>query len=136
MAKSLFDVISRTAAKFAFLTSYFPNLRQGRFDKCGGGTYDSHEPHPENCARTAQGNCGSNARYISSANTARGRNHKRLKRRNGLFTIDMFLFRNLPKHVFQITNLHALGSDREINTGNDKQNEQNIGVHKAIDISR
>ena len=48
----------------------------------------------------------------------------------------MLLFRNLPKHVFQVADLHALGSDREISTGNNKQDKQNIGVHKAIDVSR
>ena len=79
LPQSLLNIVRRTAAELPFFSAHFPNLSKRRLDESRGGAQQSHKPHPEDSARTAERNGRSNARNVARANTGCSRNHHGLE---------------------------------------------------------
>ena len=135
LAQTLLDVISRAATKFAVFAANLEDLRQSRFDECRRGADNRHKPHPEHSTRAARGDCGCNAGDVARANAARSGHHERLERRDGMLAANMLLLGELGEHVFDVANLHGLGTNGVPNARCHKQRQQDVGIHEAVDFA-
>ena len=88
--QSRFDIVSRAAVAAAVLVTALVNLCERTFNESTGAADKSHEPHPEDTARTAEANSRRNTDNISRTYAGRRRDHERLKGRNRFFFPRLF----------------------------------------------
>ena len=95
--------------------------RQNALTIFGRHADQRRNPHPENCARPANGNCGSNAANITSAHCRRKRRHQRGEGRNIAFLARVALACQLANGIGQFYDRHETKPHHQIKPGTQQQ---------------
>lgn len=130
----MLDVKRRAASESPVIRADLENLAQRGLDQRGRHADRGHHPHPEDRARTADGERDRDAGDVSGTHARRKANAKCLKGRDP--TVLSMGSPKLAKHAPEIPDLNTPSAHGEINADTDEQVNEDLGVQdiaKRID---
>ncbi len=121
--QAVLDVIGRAATVGAFGVGTFVELAQGALDKARRHAHQRGDPHPEHCARAAQGHGDADPGDVTGTHPSGQAEHQRLERTELAGTAFQAVAKH-REHMKEVTKLNETRADREVTTEPDNEHDQ------------
>ena len=125
------DIVGRSSVISPVLIHALEDLGKRTFHKCGSRADDTHDPHPEDRARSSEADRCSDADDISRTDAGCGRDHESLKR--GYRLLSGRRLKDQSAGFPKQSQLYKTGPDRKIETSRGHNDNQDRCVQKVID---